>query len=184
MKKAVILGLTLFVFVAFIGAPLSQAQCGGSKGKLPDCAKTCGLKTAKTTDKADKTQAGMISAEEKAKADAEMKAAGYEFANLNIKGMTCTGCEAMITKALSGQDGVVKVCAIDHKTGQATVCYDPAKVKSDGLISTITKAGYKTELVNTGNANMPPHKGACPPGCDKTCCTAKVSATEKKTTDM
>ncbi|MCP4704705.1 MAG: heavy-metal-associated domain-containing protein [candidate division Zixibacteria bacterium] len=80
---------------------------------------------------------------------------------MNIKGMTCGGCESSVSKALMEQDGVFKVVSIDHKSGMATVCFDPTKVESDKLIKLVTKKGFKAEVVAAVADGEAAHKG-CP----------------------
>jgi copper chaperone CopZ len=99
---------------------------------------------------------------------------------LNIKGMTCTGCEKSVTEALKADKGVIKVISVDYKTGQAVVCYDPTKVESAKLAGLVTTAGYQAEVVpavatSTGEKGM--KKGA---SCDLTGkCTASTKSESK-----
>jgi copper chaperone CopZ len=79
---------------------------------------------------------------------------------LAIKGMTCTGCETTITKALKADSGVMKVVSIDHKTGRAVICYDSTKVQPATLTSLVTKSGYEAEIIPAVAASDGPHKGA------------------------
>jgi copper chaperone CopZ len=63
---------------------------------------------------------------------------------LKVAGMTCSGCEHSITTTVAKIDGVRDVRA-DHKAGQATVSYDPAKVDRAAIKVAIEKLGYKVE---------------------------------------
>lgn len=60
--------------------------------------------------------------------------------NLNIKGMHCKSCEALIKMELE-EIGVNKI-NIDHKTGKASIKYNEDKVSLEEIKSTIKKQGY------------------------------------------
>ena len=72
-----------------------------------------------------------------------------EIISINVKGMTCVGCENGLTTALKGIDGVLKVVKISHKENLAVVCIDPTKAKSEKITKMITSKGYKAEIVST-----------------------------------
>lgn len=61
---------------------------------------------------------------------------------LKVSGMTCTGCEQRIAKALSRLEGVVRSTA-NHETGQVRVVFDPARTSERAVRSTIEQAGYE-----------------------------------------
>ncbi len=61
---------------------------------------------------------------------------------LNVTGMTCTGCENTIETALSKIDGVVSSEAI-HTKASATVSFDSTKVDRVLLTQTINNLGYQ-----------------------------------------
>lgn len=136
--------LVVFAFMAMTNLVLAGPGCGGSKaeasaaGCSKSCAKTCDIKLG---DKAG-TDGKLIGA----KADCDYKGK-CETISMNITGMTCGGCESSITTELMKQEGVFKVVSIDHKSGQATVCFDPTKVESDKLAKLVTKKGYKAEVM-------------------------------------
>jgi copper chaperone CopZ len=62
-------------------------------------------------------------------------------ATIDIRGMTCQGCVASVTRVLSALPGVrdVKV-ALDP--GSATVNYDPARTDIPAMTKAIEEAGY------------------------------------------
>jgi sulfite exporter TauE/SafE/copper chaperone CopZ len=60
---------------------------------------------------------------------------------LQVKGMTCTGCETRIEGALIALPGVEKVRA-QVKDGSVEVTYDPAQVSPETFEKAITKLGY------------------------------------------
>ena len=61
---------------------------------------------------------------------------------LEVKGMTCTGCENSIIENLTKVDGVLEVTA-DHKTGSARVIADSAKVNETEMIKVLSDIGYQ-----------------------------------------
>ena len=146
MKKSFILTIAVvFAFMAMTNFVMAGPGCGGTKAKTSTvgCAKTCAVPCGTKADVKAKTDGKLIGA----KADCDYKGK-CETASLNITGMTCGGCESSITTALMNQDGVIKVVSIDHKTGLATVCFDPTKVESDNLAKLVTKKGYKAEITS------------------------------------
>ncbi|NOY38326.1 MAG: heavy-metal-associated domain-containing protein, partial [Chlorobi bacterium] len=66
--------------------------------------------------------------------------------DLNISGMTCSGCEEHIEYAASTVPGFVKADA-DFTTGKATVTFDAGKATSEDIIKAIDKTGYKVVSV-------------------------------------
>jgi sulfite exporter TauE/SafE/copper chaperone CopZ len=61
-----------------------------------------------------------------------------------VRGMSCTGCEAVIEKALTGLDGIFNAKASFSKN-QVTVTYDPRRVGFVKMIVAAKKAGYSIE---------------------------------------
>lgn len=126
------------------GEKLTAADCAKMMNmSAEDCAKQCGY-------------AG------------EMK-----MVNMNIKGMTCGGCEKSVTTALEKVDGVVKVISVNYADGSALVCYDPTKVKSDVITTAVANKGYQVEVIpavaTTGTDSK---MKACSPA-DKAACASK-----------
>ena len=64
---------------------------------------------------------------------------------LNISGMTCGGCAAMVQKALFTITEVADV-DISHEKGSATVTIFGVRPDTDKLIETIRQAGYEASL--------------------------------------
>jgi copper chaperone len=61
---------------------------------------------------------------------------------LQVVGMTCTGCEQRLGRALHRSDGVYETSA-DHRTGQVRVRFDPAATDRAALVERIVTAGYQ-----------------------------------------
>lgn len=60
---------------------------------------------------------------------------------LDIKGMTCTGCEASVENAAGNVDGVLEAKA-SYNTGKATVKYDQSKTDREAIVAAINKTGF------------------------------------------
>ena len=106
-------------------------------------------------------------------------------AEFNIEGMTCAiGCAKTIEKKLAKMDGV-KSAKVDFEKKLAQVEYDESIVNTVSLENTVTKASdsysvndmkkvdfFSTESPNNENSLK---KESCKKGCEKDCCTDKVS---------
>ncbi len=91
----------------------------------------CGSNTNKTeTEKSDSTAVTAIDTTNTTQAI------------INVKGMTCTGCEKTVTDALKSVDGVVDAAA-SFKDGIAKVRYNKQKVDLATLAKAIEKKGYQ-----------------------------------------
>ncbi|UJW29978.1 heavy-metal-associated domain-containing protein [Saccharothrix sp. AJ9571] len=58
-----------------------------------------------------------------------------------VKGMTCSGCMAKVTNAVTGVDGVTDV-DVDISTGELTVVSD-APLETERVRAAIKDAGYE-----------------------------------------
>ncbi len=175
-----------------------KAACGsktdGANATMIGANGSCASKTNATSasatgEKGTCNYAGQkLTADECAKLMASMspeecaKLCGYDgkmqMVNMNIKGMTCGGCEGSVTAALEKVDGVVKVLSVNHKDGSALVCIDPAKTKAETLTQTVTNKGYEAQVIpavaTTGTAST---KAA---GCSKVCTPEEMAACASK----
>ncbi|MFN3875171.1 MAG: mercuric transport protein MerTP [Flavobacteriales bacterium] len=61
---------------------------------------------------------------------------------IDVRGMTCAGCEEHVAGALREVPGVVSAEA-SYKAGTATVAYDPDKARILDLMAAIDSSGYK-----------------------------------------
>jgi len=73
-----------------------------------------------------------------------------ETCTLDITGMHCASCSAVIEKTLAGKAGVVKA-NVNYATEKATIEYDPTLVQTDKLIRAVESAGYKATLHEAAN---------------------------------
>jgi len=61
---------------------------------------------------------------------------------IDVKGMTCEGCEAHVSGALLEVDGVIEAEA-SYEQGTATVAYDPSRTDLQQFFAAIDSTGYK-----------------------------------------
>lgn len=142
-------------------ATKASATAGKDYGKMSsaECAKMCGgkgMKGTATSVKADLSNSSTMSFEECAKA---MGMSPEECAKLcdsksnctithmSIKGMTCGGCEQSVTASLSEVPGVLKVIKVDHESGMALVCCDPAKMDGAAMIMAVADKGFEAMIM-------------------------------------
>jgi len=71
---------------------------------------------------------------------------------LQVQGMTCGGCAAMIEGALSKIKGV-QTARVSLKEELAVVQFDPAQVDEKELVAAVEKAGYKAGVVSDAHGN-------------------------------
>ncbi|ODS32715.1 MAG: Mercuric transport protein periplasmic component precursor [Candidatus Scalindua rubra] len=60
---------------------------------------------------------------------------------LNVKGMTCGGCEGKVKGALTACEGV-KDAQVSHKDGKAVVQVEGGKANKEKLIEAVEKVGF------------------------------------------
>lgn len=77
-----------------------------------------------------------------------------EDVTLQVEGMTCTGCEQRLGKALRRVDGVREATA-DHRSGQVRVRFDPAVTDRAALAAQIDIAGYSVTSGTTEAEGRP-----------------------------
>ena len=76
-----------------------------------------------------------------------MSTQNFKMTELKVNGMTCSGCEAHVKKALASVPGVAKVCQVDWKKGHACV-ESKDEVDHGGLVAAIKNAGYTAEIID------------------------------------
>jgi len=64
-----------------------------------------------------------------------------ETITMNVKGMTCGGCVASVTRVLKAVPGVTDV-GVTLSPGTAKVTFDPAKTQAAALRTAVEDAGY------------------------------------------
>ncbi len=134
-------------------ATLTAAQCAAKCGMTPEeCSKLCGSKE------------------------------NCGFTEMDIKGMTCGGCESSVSAALEAIPGVIKVVKVDHKEGKALVCADLTKCSTDDLTKAVTSKGFEASIIPAVAVSAPTvdAKKGCAPGCAKTCGAAAASCNKSK----
>ncbi len=63
---------------------------------------------------------------------------------LNVKGMTCVGCESKVTMALKNCEGV-EGCKVNWKEGKATVKVAKGSANIAEMIKAVEEAGFTAE---------------------------------------
>jgi copper chaperone len=61
---------------------------------------------------------------------------------LQVKGMSCSGCEQRIQKVLARIEGVVRATA-DHRAEEVRVMFDPNRTSEEALRLSIEGSGYE-----------------------------------------
>lgn len=64
-----------------------------------------------------------------------------EQVDMQVSGMSCSGCERRIDNALARLDGV-RQSGADHRTGRVRVAFDPAEVSVAAVRARIEQLGY------------------------------------------
>jgi Cu+-exporting ATPase len=85
-------------------------------------------------------------------------AAVHERVRLDIEGMTCASCAARIEKRLGAVDGV-EDCSVNLATREASVAFDPARVRAASLVEAVEETGYRASLPTHGHDHEA-HAGA------------------------
>lgn len=67
---------------------------------------------------------------------------------LQVRGMSCAGCEQRIGVSLRRLDGVLEATA-DHTSGQVRVRFDPTGTDRGAVLDRIVLAGYTVEDADT-----------------------------------
>lgn len=206
MKKLGILAIALVALFAFASAPVSA--CGGDKtAKTTSADKTCSAKqTAQMINAKDKAcSAKGAQACSVANMEACAKLMGmtkeecaevcgenakYTMATIDIKGMTCGGCENSVKTALMKVEGVHNVAKISHESELAVVVFDPKVTTEVALTKVVSDKGYKAQIVpavaklteleaKASKVNSTDKKA-----CSKTCTEAeKAACAAKKKSD-
>lgn len=107
------------------------------------------------------------------KAAVETKVEGtFATLNLDVKGMTCAGCENKVKAALGSIDGVVEAQKVCSQSDKASLTYDPNVVSEEQIVKTLAeKTGYSVTMIK--NAGMTEAAESA---------TNEVSSTAKKAT--
>jgi P-type Cu+ transporter len=85
-------------------------------------------------------------------------AAVRERVRLDIEGMTCASCAARIEKRLGAVEGV-EDCSVNFATHEASVDFDPERVRPDSLVEAVEETGYHASLPTHGHDHED-HAGA------------------------
>ena len=145
VKKILMPAIAALAILAIVSMPI-QAGPGCGKGDKAACSAIGAKAACNPADKgACMTKYGL--SEEDCKKLCSTMGGKCDFAEISIKGMTCTGCETILTGALEKVPGVAKVVMINHKDGIAVVALDRKKAKDDFLVKAVADNGYQAEII-------------------------------------
>lgn len=115
---------------------------------------------------------------------------------MDVKGMTCKGCEYKVKQSLKDISGVVSTETVSHESGKVVVTIDPAVTDKDAVAKALAKSTGYTVSTGTGKAEAGAKAGCDPAKCTKTkeecaksmaegkaCCSSKAkpkSSCDKK----
>lgn len=68
--------------------------------------------------------------------------AQVERVTFDVKGMTCTGCEASVKHAVQSVDGVLE-SDVSYATQKASIAYDKTKTNREALVEAINSTGFQ-----------------------------------------
>lgn len=74
------------------------------------------------------------------------KAAEFVQVELQVEGMTCTGCEKTIEANVNKLDGIESIKA-DHEAGKAILSYDKANLDIEAVKKVMADKGYTVTAV-------------------------------------
>ena len=89
----------------------------------------------------------MVSDEKTHTASHQANTPGVQRVNLNIFGMHCASCAALIERSLYKVSGV-KEANVNYGAEKARVVFDPNQTNVERLKASVTKAGYRAEIVD------------------------------------
>jgi copper chaperone CopZ len=81
---------------------------------------------------------------------------------LNVKGMTCGGCENKVKAALSGINGVVETQKVSAEANSAVLTFDPSVTSSEVIAKSLSeKTGYAITVVKSAGVESSAVKACC-----------------------
>ena len=183
MKKFLSANIIMTVLMALVIAPAAFSDEGCPATKTKGSAKKATIENKACTAEQIAACAKMagVSPEECAKHCAGKT--NCEFTALSIKGMTCEACEKTIKETLMEVEGVHNVVKVSHEEGKAWVCYAPDKVKTDDLTASITRKGYRAEVIPAVMKSSEEKAQIKPVDCSRTCSSKAREKCKKKKTE-
>ncbi len=90
-------------------------------------------------------------------AGAEINPDNVVLIDLDVKGMTCTGCENTVKSGVSELEGVMEVEA-SHTNAKTFVKADTSLISLEKISEKIRSAGYSVESSSIRKGEMPMHE--------------------------
>ena len=110
------------------------------------CGKSCPWKNKTDAKGGVRSNVTLAQAETKTELkEKKQEEDGVQTVTLPVKGMTCTGCEFNINKALKKVKGV-KSAQANSSEDNVIVTFDITKVKVEDLIKAVNKTGYEASI--------------------------------------
>lgn len=100
---------------------------------------------------------------------------------VNVTGMHCASCAAIIARKLKKLDGVAE-CTVNFGTEKATVSFDPAKVDFPAMNREISQLGYSLDAAHGDGQPEPGHDPHA--GHDMAPVTTDAAAKERKLREL
>ncbi|MEK6582768.1 MAG: heavy metal-associated domain-containing protein [Nitrospirota bacterium] len=66
--------------------------------------------------------------------------------NIQVEGISCTGCATDIETILRNTDGILDAKVI-YATGMIKIEYDPSEIKTDQIFSIVKKIGFNIKTL-------------------------------------
>jgi len=147
MKKLSVMTIAVLALFAFALAPISQAGEGCGSSTSAQVSKDANAKLASANTCVAKDPAACAASMGMTQEECQALCAKYSLVTMDIKGMTCGGCEKSIEAALVAIPGVEKVAKVSHKEGKAMLFVDPQKAGNDVLVKTVVNKGYTADII-------------------------------------
>lgn len=99
---------------------------------------------------------------EQTKEKAQVNAENVVLIDIDVNGMTCTGCENTIKNGVSELEGIVSVEA-SHLDGKTYVKADTSLVNPEQIKEVIKEKGYEVvsaDIKDSGNSALPKKEGS------------------------
>ncbi len=81
------------------------------------------------------------------------ESAGASSVELEIEGMHCDGCAALIQETLD-EDPAVRTVLVDLEAGRASVVFDPETTSPEGLCAAVVELGYEAHPLAVGEPGI------------------------------
>jgi copper chaperone len=95
---------------------------------------------------ADTNYAGPVTSPSPERSEPAVGADGGTTIELNVAGMHCGSCSALIEESL-GEHPAVSAASVDLDSARAVVTFDASRLDADGLCAVVAEVGYSATPV-------------------------------------